>query len=136
MTPEIADAFDKLSPDNKRTLMAVRQIILDLASGNPQIGPLTETLKWSEPAYLTEATKAGSTLRLGQTREDIKPAIFVNCQTTLIKDFRSLYPDTFEYRDNRALILDTNLDRVIDPLSECIARTLTYHVQKRGKPTE
>lgn len=136
ITPEIASAFDKLSPENRAILKSVRHLVSDLAAGNPQIGPLTETLKWSEPAYLTEATKAGSTIRRGQTRPDSKPAFFVNCQTTLIEEFRQLYPETFEYRDNRALVLLSNLDEVIEPLRHCIALALTYHARKRGMQIE
>lgn len=83
--PEVKAAFGRFTPNNRDVLRNVRRLILDLAAGNPRIGPLTETLKWSEPAYLTEATKDGSTLRLGETRGDRKPALFVNWATMTIE---------------------------------------------------
>ena len=53
-------------------------------------GPLTETLKWGEPAYLTEASGSGSTIRLGQVRDDPgHAAVFVNCRTALADTFRA-----------------------------------------------
>ncbi len=131
MKPDIKKAFGRWKPDTRAVLETVRHTILDVAKGNSDIGPLTETLKWGEPAYLTEATKAGSTLRLGQTRSEQKPALFVNCQTTLIDEFRELYPDTFTYEGTRAVVLPTDLDAASQQLRHCIALTLTYHHRKR-----
>lgn len=130
MSPEISAAFEGFRPENRIILRKVRRLILDLAEVNPRIGPLTETLKWSEPAYLTERTKAGSTLRLGETKRDSQPALFVNCKTTLISQFQRSYPQTFEYRDNRTLILKDDLDETVEPLRDCVELTLTYHLRK------
>jgi len=130
MSPEIREAFENYSPENRTVLKAARAMILRAADDNPDIGLLTETLKWGEPAYLTQATKAGSTLRLGQTRQDSRPALFVNCHTTLVDQFRQLYPDTFDYRDNRALVIPAKLNGKADALIHCIALTLTYHKRK------
>jgi len=46
---------------------------------------------------------------------------------TLIEEFQLLHPATFEYRDNRALVIPANLDEVEEPLKDCITLTLTYH---------
>ena len=71
------------------------------------VGPLTETLKWGEPAYLTEATGSGSTIRLGRSRSSEQEcAVLFNCRTTLVDDFRSRFPGVFAYEKNRAILLD------------------------------
>ena len=48
----------------------IRAIVLSAAADTPETGPLTETLKWGEPAYLTEATKSGATLRVAWSPHD------------------------------------------------------------------
>lgn len=108
----------------------VRDLVFQTVTEHAEIGPITETLKWGEPAYLTEKTKSGSTLRLGQTRADKLPALFVNCKTDLIAQFRELYPNSFAYDGVRALVLSDPPEAVREELKHCIALTLTYHLRK------
>ena len=126
---EIKQALQKHSEPTRKTLLALRKIIFSAASANPDIGPVTETLKWGEPAYLTEATKSGSTIRLGRTRKGGKPAIFVNCKTNLVAQFKQHYADVFEYEGVRALIID-DLASTSEELQHCISLVLTYHKRK------
>ena len=66
---------------------------LETAADIEGVGPLTETLKWGEPAYLTEATRSGSTVRLGWFRSSEREcAVLFNCRTTLVDDFRERFP--------------------------------------------
>ena len=44
-------------------MRALRSLLVEVAE-DLCVGPLTETLKWGEPAYLTEVTKAGTTVRI------------------------------------------------------------------------
>ena len=88
------------------------------------VGPLTETLKWGEPAYLTAASKAGSTIRLGRVED--RPAVFFNCNTTLVAGFRETFGGALDTRGNRAVLLAPP-----DALALCLARALTYHRRKR-----
>ena len=112
-------------------LRACRSMIFGVAENHSEIGPLTETLKWGEPAYLTGVTKSGSTLRLSTTRKDHRVALFVNCKTNLIEQFRTQYPTTFDYEGARALVLKTPPEEVVLELEHCIALTLTYHLRKK-----
>ena len=105
----------------------MRDIAFAAALSQPEIGPLTETLKWGEPSYLTQASKTGGTLRIWRTRGDEKPALFVNCQTRLIERFRDIYPTAFDYRDNRAAVLKTSAEEVAEPLKHCMVLAFTYH---------
>ncbi len=63
MPAGVAAAFS-VFPDRVRArLLEVRDLIFETAASAGGVGPLTETLKWGEPAYLTEATGSGSTIR-------------------------------------------------------------------------
>ncbi len=130
MTPEIRSAFETLPQENRAKCTKLRKLALEVAAEHSEIGPLTETLKWGAPSYLTEATKAGTTLRIWQTKNDKNPALFVHCQTSLIARFQELYPTTFEYRDNRALVLKASVSEAVDALKHCMALTFTYHLWK------
>ena len=87
MNADVLEKFESLPDDIKAICLAVRRIAYDVAAKDARIGPLTETLKWGEPAYLTNATKAGTTLRVWRTKDGVNPAIFVNCRTSLVQTF-------------------------------------------------
>lgn len=109
----------------------LRALILETAQRDARIGPLTETLKWREPAYLTEATKSGTSLRFDwKEKYPDKLGLFVSCQTTLIRTFQDQFHDELNFEDNRAIWLDLHqpLPRYI--LAICIGKTLTYHLDK------
>ena len=128
MPPEVKAAFAAFPDPARGTLMQARTLIFE-AAGTTGAGPLTETLKWGEPAYLTEKTKSGSTIRLGTTAGD--PAAFFICSTRLVDGFRADFGETLTCDGNRAVMLD---DAALDPgspLSLCFARALTYHSDKR-----
>ena len=106
----------------------MRDLIFETAADIEGIGPLTETLKWGEPAYLTEATGSGSTIRLGWFRSSEREcAVLFNCRTTLVDDFRSQFPGVFAYEKNRAILLDARKPLLSAPLSACLGMALTYH---------
>ena len=71
---EISQTFD--GPHSNR-LHEMRALIFAAAEATGT-APLTETLKWGQPAYLP-AKRAGTTIRLGV--EGGHPALFVHCQT-------------------------------------------------------
>ena len=131
LTSPVRDVIQSYSKDAQKYALALRELILDTAKHDPRIGPLTETLKWREPSYLTEKTKSGTTLRFDwKSQKPSKMGIFVNCKTTLIAGFRDLFSDELEFEGTRAIWL--NLDKPIprDILSICIGKTLTYHLDK------
>ena len=93
-----------------------------------QITDLEETLKWGEPSYLT---KFGSTIRI-----DWKPsapkhyAMYFHCQSKLVATFKEVYPHTFHYQGNRAIVLDIKAKLPEKELKHCITLALTYHKVK------
>src|SRR3990167_3950069 len=57
-------AWNAFPAPARACLENLRPLIHVTAAKPPAAGPLTETLKWGEPAFLTEATKSGTTIRL------------------------------------------------------------------------
>ena len=133
MAPEIVEIFASYPAPVRAKLMTLRQLIFDAAGRDETIGPLTETLKWGEPAYLTEATKSGSTIRLAWKPSDPHTfGMYFICSTNLVDSFRALFPDEFSYAGNRAIIFKNTDMITCDPLTTCISMALTYHRDKKS----
>lgn len=116
-------------PPLRARLKALRTLVHNTARETPGVGKLEEALKWGQPSFLTTETKSGSTIRIGATKGD-RVAMFFHCQTNLVETFRRLYPKTFAYEGNRAIVFED--DRKLDEkaLRHCIALALTYHQRK------
>lgn len=109
-------------------MLRLRQVILDVAAETREIGPLTETLKWGEPAWLPRRPRTGTTVRIDALKgSSTHYALYVHCQTSLIETYRRHYPDKFVYDGNRALIFTVENEPPAEPLAHCIALALTYH---------
>jgi hypothetical protein len=125
--PNVAQLFKTYPPALRDKLMALRELVFDMACRTPGVGTLTETLKWGQPSYLAEETGSGSTVRIDRLKAGNGYAIYFHCQSGLVGQFRALYPDTFRYQGERAG-LD---DRVpTSELGHCIALALTHHARK------
>ena len=127
MDDQVRAAFDEFDSNVRSTLLEARELVLQTAA-ELEVGPLTETLKWGEPAYLTEASRSGTTLRLATPKN--RPdhcAIFVHCQTTLVTEFREVIDHpAIGFDGNRAVIFPADLPLPVDALRHCIAQALTY----------
>ncbi len=124
----VARAFDDMPLDVQEPLQRLRHLILDTAANTPGVGPITETLKWGQPAYLTEKTKAGSTIRLGCPKQG-EFAIYTHCQTSIMSDFQALFPDDFTFDGNRAVVFKAGVALPLEKLRFLISRALTYHMK-------
>jgi Domain of unknown function (DU1801) len=128
MPTDVAAAFSAFPAGVRARLLEVRELIFETAAAIEGVGPISETLKWGEPAYLTQATGSGTTVRLGRSRSlERKCAVLFNCRTTLVDDFRSQFPDVFAYEKNRAILLDPSKPLPEAALSTCLGMALTYH---------
>ncbi|AWL94096.1 hypothetical protein ABIA00_005965 [Bradyrhizobium ottawaense] len=130
---EVNRAFGALPAPIGKRLLQVRALIFATAAAYEEVGRLTETLKWGEPAYLTDETGSGSTIRLGRVKDSAHAAILFNCKTTLIDSFRERFPDRFEYRQTRALLLPVVGKLPSRELSVCLSLALTYHLDRRAR---
>jgi len=135
-TPEMSSAVKEVTdvyPEQARLqFMKIRRLVLESAD-NLQVGPLQEELRWGEPAYLTTETKAGTTLRIAwKPKNPDRVGIYVNCQTSLVEEFRQQYHDSFYFEGNRGLLVDCNKALPEEALGGVIAATLTYHRRKKS----
>jgi hypothetical protein len=136
----VADVLARYDAPMRARLLELRAAIFAAAAETEGVGPLTETLKWGEPAYLTEVSKSGSTIRLGTTRSPPQAcAILFNCQTTLVETFRTHFADVFAFEGNRGLIVPVTGPLPAEPLMLCLRAALTYHrrsAQDRRLPVQ
>jgi len=134
-SPHIADkdvkaVFDAYPVRLRSRLLALRGLIFDAAK-NADVGKVTETLKWGEPAYLPARPKVGTTIRLNAVKGSSERylALF-HCQTTLLSTFRELYPKDFVFEGERALVFSVDGKVPAEPFKHCVALALTYHKRK------
>lgn len=130
LSGDVAAVFAGYPPKLRRKLMELRRLIFETANQTAGVGELTETLKWGEPAYLTERTRSGSTIRLG-VRKNLPDTygMFFICSTNLVGDFRREFEGHFSFEGNREIRFRADEVIAIDELRQCIARALTYHLK-------
>ena len=124
--PNVERAFAAFPSEAQEGLLRLRTLIFDIAARTDGVGRLEETLKWGQPAYLTLETKSGTTIRLGCPKAG-GFAIYVHCQTSIVSDFRTLFPNDFDYEGNRAIQFATANDLRVEKLELFITSALTYH---------
>lgn len=119
-------------PDALRTrLLEARELIFDVAQDVEGVGPIEESLKWGEPSYVPMKRNMGSPIRLGRFGER-NIALYFNCNTLLVEEFRGMFGDALEYSKNRAIVLDPGVEMPLVPLRECIEAALTYHARRKS----
>ena len=128
MPADVAAAFAAFAEGPRARLMTVRRLIFEVAQATDGVGPLTETLKWGEPAYLTQASRAGSTIRLGVKRgRGGRCAVYFNCKTSLVGTFRTLFAGELDFEGDRAVLFEADGPVPEAPLAVCVGMALTYH---------
>lgn len=133
INPAVKAVFDGYPGAARKRLRELRALIFQLAEDHPGIGRLTETLKWGEPAYLTSESRSGSTIRIAwKPKVPEHYSVFLHCQTTLIDDCRSLFPE-LHCIGNRELRLPC-AEPVPDALRTCLLLALTYHKPQLREP--
>jgi len=125
--PDVARVFKAYPAPLRRKLLRLRQLILDTAARLDGVGPLEETLRWGEPAYLTP-TRSGSTIRIDRRRKHPRQyAMYFHCRTSLVDTFRTAFPDTFTFEGNRAIVFDLDDHVPVRELAVCIEAALIYN---------
>ncbi|MEM7724392.1 MAG: DUF1801 domain-containing protein [Pseudomonadota bacterium] len=127
--PEVVAAFDALPEDARPHLNELRALILKTAAETEGVGPVLETLKWGQPAYLTQQSGSGTTIRLGAARPGLV-AIYVHCQTSIIGDFADHFADVGQVEGQRAVHIPTDAPLPVAPLRLLIRHALTYHLNR------
>jgi len=125
-TPDVAAVFEAYPNDVKRRLLKLRTLIFEVAEATEGVGPLREALKWGQPAYLTEKTKSGSTIRLGKTKIEGEAAVYFICHTGLVNRFREVFPDALPYEGTRAIVFGPDVKVDEEALAQCLAMAMTF----------
>ncbi|KKC39670.1 hypothetical protein WH87_05845 [Devosia epidermidihirudinis] len=129
MKQPVATVLASHSKEMQSQLQDLRRTILAVASETDGVGTLEETLKWGQVSYLTTETGSGTTVRIDQDKKSGKAALYVSCKSNLLERYRALYPDSFAYEGDRAVIIGEQHDEAA--LRHVIAMALTYHLDKK-----
>lgn len=134
MTADVEHVFNTYPAPIRARLLALRSLIIAVARETPGVGPLEETLKWGEPSYLTSESKSGITIRLAWKKAlPNQFAMYVNCQTELVRMFKKLAPGALNYEGTRAVVFQQNSEWPEAALRKCIAAALTYHRRVKSR---
>ncbi len=133
LPPAPIAAIFKTIPDAPRARLMDMRATIFRAAEIAKVGPLDETLKWGEPAYLPRKPRIGTTLRLGwsNARKD-EVSLYVPCQTTLLDLYRDRFPGEFHYDGNRAVHLPATGPYSEAAFEQIVTLALTYHRAKRA----
>ncbi|MGP1351916.1 MAG: DUF1801 domain-containing protein [Parasphingopyxis sp.] len=124
---KVAARFAEYPSPVRDRLLELRNLVFETAAATDGVGPLEETLKWNEPAYLNPA---GTTIRLNAHKgSDSEIGLYVHCQTDLAERFRQLYDDQLRIDGNRAILFRVDEPLPRDAIRHCIAMALTYRVR-------
>ncbi len=133
-TPDVARILASYPVSARERVLRIRRLVFEVAAATPGVGPVSERVKWGEPAYLTEATKSGSTVRIAwKPASPDRYAVYFNCNTGLVDGFREMFSDELVFEGNRAISLKISDAVPSEPLSICIAAALTYHLEKKKR---
>ena len=132
MPRAVEEVFATYPEEAQRCLLRIRELIFKAAEARPEVGDLTECLKWGQASYLTEKSKSGSTVRIGwSAKKPEEVGVFLNCNTSLVETYREIWPNQLNYVGNREIALSLKDDIPEAVLSSCITMALTYHLNKR-----
>jgi hypothetical protein len=122
---EVKEKYDSFSPSVRPKLLRLRELAFETAE-RLEAGPLTESLKWGQPAFSTLG-KTGSTFRLDEVKSSGgKYVLYFLCQTTLVGTFRELYADRFVFEGSRAIIFAPEAIYEEADIAHCMALAMTY----------
>lgn len=131
--PAVEAHFKRYPATVRKKLLALRELIFDVAAETEGVGQLQETLKWGEPAYLTSQSKSGSTVRMDwKAKSPSQYAVYFNCNTGLVDTFRTIFPNDFKFEGRRAIVFDIADHVPKDALAVCLSASLTHHVTKKA----
>lgn len=85
-----------------------------------------ESIKWGQLSY---KTKNGTPIRIDKFSEG-KVALFVNCQTTLVEQYKNMFSQSLNFSKNRAIVLEAKNPLPIEELKTCIELAMNYHLKK------
>lgn len=130
LAPDLLATFAHWPNAAQNTALSVRTLCWRVAEA-AGIGPLSESLKWGQPAWRPIKPRTGSTLRISW-RADAPDRLdlFVDCKTDLAARFTAQFPDAFDSDARRRLTIATVAPVPEDALRHLAHQTFTYHRRK------
>lgn len=130
--PDVLAIFERYSADIRERLLTIRSLIGETATQRDDIGELEETMKWGQASYLTKRPKTGTTIRIDRDNSGAGDvALYVNCQSSLVSDWRTMFPDLV-FGGDRSVHFSQGRPLPEDALRQMIGMALTYHSAKRS----
>ena len=130
---DVLSVIEREPPDIREGLMELRRLILETAAETDGSGKVVETLKWGQPSYLTEKPKSGTTIRIASDGSELGDiALYVSCNTSLVSEWRGLFPDLI-FGGDRSLHLSLAKPLPLPELRQMIRMALTYHSRKTSR---
>ena len=131
MNDLVEQKFQSYPANIRKKMLRLRKLIYEVAKNTDGVGELEETLKWGEPEYLTSKSKSGTTIRIDwKSKNPDRYAMYVNCQTSLVAAFKTMFSTRLKYEGNRAIVFPINEKLPKEELTICIAMALRYHIDK------
>jgi Domain of unknown function (DU1801) len=131
MKNAVKQKFNSYPKHIKPKMESLRNLIYKVAKTTDGVGEIEETLKWGEPSYLTTKPKTGTTIRIDwKPKNPDQIGMYVNCQTTLISNLKTLFNNELEFEGNRAIVFPVNKPIPKKQLTVCIKMALRYHLDK------
>jgi Domain of unknown function (DU1801) len=125
------------SSAQKKALFALRALIVQTAKETLGVGPIEEALRWGQLSFMTTESGSGSTIRIDAIRGDPKKyAIFFNCQSGLIAEFRNQYPGKMQFVGERSIEFSIEQPLPEAELKHCISLALTHRLRKQVTKTK
>lgn len=130
--PTVKAVFDGYPKPLRERLLALRDLIFEVADSAEDLDGIEETLKWGQPSYLPKTPRTGTTVRIHTLKDEPdRYAMFFHCQTGLVDAFRSRYGDELSFEGNRAVVFSKGEGVPKAALKHCVEEALTYHARKR-----
>lgn len=123
----IQEFYPQYSQTIINKLTELQQLIWQVAE--EQGTTLSESAKWGQLSF---AAKKGTPIRIDQF-SDKQIALLVHCQTTLIENWKALFPQQLTFSRNRAVVLSVDSPLPAAELAVCIAMALNYHASNKGR---
>ena len=123
----IRDAWSGYTPAEAALAARLRATIFAVAAETPEVGGLTEALRWGQAAYLTEETGSGTTLRIARASAG-RVGLYVHCQSRVVDEVRMVHDRALTWDGTRGLLLDTDASWPEAAVRAMIVAALTYRL--------
>ena len=123
---KVAAAYAAFPQDSLAIAIALRELVLETARTMPEVGPVTESLKWGQPSYVV---KKGTALRIAVPKGG-GCGLYAHCQSGVIAHYAATVAGPDKIDGTRGVIFQTVDDVVPERLRLLIRHALTYHKAK------